>query len=209
MRTATASERLTLEEEYENQESWRASADKLTFILCQPLGEMRSDEARQAVVSGVDDAPDRMVGDINFFLTPWEEDEDEDEDSPAQKPPRPLFSGEVDVMIAPLELRRQGFGRAAVTAFLHYILERQRANILAEAASAAADGSDRAALPPFLRQLVVKIQAANTASIGLFTSLGFRQRGDVNYFGEVELVRSDLAITAPDGYAEMAYERRG
>jgi hypothetical protein len=36
MQEATASERLTLEEEYENQESWRASHDKLTFIICEP-----------------------------------------------------------------------------------------------------------------------------------------------------------------------------
>ncbi|RWA03124.1 hypothetical protein EKO27_g11980, partial [Xylaria grammica] len=36
LREATASDLLTLEEEYENQQSWRTAHDKLTFIVCQP-----------------------------------------------------------------------------------------------------------------------------------------------------------------------------
>lgn len=199
VRVATASDRLTLEEEYENQESWRASNDKLTFIVCRPQGPRAS---RDGVVAGVDDAPDRMVGDINFFLTPWVED-----DGTVSG-----LVGEVDVMIARPHDRGQGLGRGAVTAFLHYILQRQRAAILAEAADEADEaGTDNpgASRPRGLRELVVKIQASNAASIGLFQSLGFQQRGPVNYFGEVELVRASLAAAAPEGYTEHVYRRDG
>ncbi|CAK7204068.1 hypothetical protein SEUCBS139899_006819 [Sporothrix eucalyptigena] len=182
VRAATASERLTLDEEYENQESWRASNDKLTFIVCRA----RDGDRKGDVVAGVDDAPDRMVGDINFFLTPYEEDDGTESG----------FSGEVDVMIAGLGDRGKGYGRSSVTAFLHYILQRQRDAILTE----------RAGSFP-LRQLVVKIQATNAASIGLFRSFGFVQKGDVNYFGEVELVRTDLTAEAPQGYSEHVYHR--
>ena len=198
VRAATASERLTLEEEYENQESWRSSGDKLTFIVCRPRrvdGDSSSTSSTSsAVVAGVDDAPGQMVGDINFFLTPYEE-EDGTENG---------FAGEVDVMIAALDDRGKGYGRAAVTAFLHYILQRQRAAILAEASSASSASSFSSTV---LRQLVVKIQATNAASIGLFKSLGFVQRGGVNYFGEVELVRTDLTSDVPQGYTECVYQR--
>ncbi|CAK7220552.1 hypothetical protein SCUCBS95973_004197 [Sporothrix curviconia] len=188
VRAATASERLTLEEEYENQESWRASGDKLTFIVCRAKQGGTNSEI---VLAGVDDAPSQMVGDINFFLTPFEE-----EDGTKRG-----FSGEIDVMIAGLADRGKGYGRAAVTAFLHYILQQQREAILAEASSASSFKSTA------LHQLVVKIQATNAASIGLFKSLGFVQNGCVNYFGEVELVRKDLTADAPPGYIEHVYQR--
>lgn len=213
VRAATASDRLTLEEEYENQESWRAAADKLTFILCQPVvndvsGSRASDseDKDKDIVGGVDDAPERMAGDINLFLTPFEEEDDEGEANVQDASSSLLFSGEVDVMIARTEHRRQGFGRAAVTAFLHYILQSQRDAILAEAAEAVDTPFAPSSLPQ-LKQLVVKIQATNAASIGLFKSLGFKQKGDVNYFGEVELVRRDLTADAPAGYAEKVYQR--
>ena len=208
VRAATASDRLTLEEEYENQESWRAAADKLTFILCQPVASVSS--GSEEIIGGVNDAPDRMVGDINFFLTPFEEEDDEDANANDNKERStsdvPLYSGEVDVMIARLEHRRQGFGRAAVTAFLYYILRSKRDAILAEAAGA--EGTETSTpSPPQLKQLVVKIQATNAASISLFKSLGFEQKGDVNYFGEVELVRWNLTTEVPAGYTEKVYQR--
>jgi RimJ/RimL family protein N-acetyltransferase len=203
VRAATASDRLSLEEEYDNQESWRAAADKLTFIVCQPAtGSAASGDAK--VIGGVDDAPGRMVGDINFFLTPFEDD---DENETTAQVTTSGLTGEVDVMIARLEHRRQGFGRAAVTAFLHYILQSKRDAILAEAANGAGPLFSSAPIAPQLKQLVVKIQATNLASIGLFTSLAFVQKGTVNYFGEVELVRTDLTADVPTGYTEKVYQR--
>ena len=56
----TASERLTLDEEFENQRSWRDDATKLTFIVLD----------RAQCFQGDDRFPvGAMVGDVNAFLT--------------------------------------------------------------------------------------------------------------------------------------------
>ena len=72
---ATASEPLTLEEEYANQESWRVSHDKLTFIVCQPVLDP-SPELKHVDAAKVD-SDERMVGDVNFFIYPHDDDCDE------------------------------------------------------------------------------------------------------------------------------------
>eukprot|EP00004_Rigifila_ramosa_P026065 TRINITY_DN7970_c0_g1_i4.p1 TRINITY_DN7970_c0_g1~~TRINITY_DN7970_c0_g1_i4.p1 ORF type:complete len:140 (-),score=18.50 TRINITY_DN7970_c0_g1_i4:278-697(-) len=48
---ATASEPLSLEEEYENQQSWLEDPNKCTFILLDPSRN------------------DRMIGDVNLFFS--------------------------------------------------------------------------------------------------------------------------------------------
>ncbi|KAK4155450.1 GNAT domain-containing protein [Chaetomidium leptoderma] len=195
---ATASDRLTLEEEYENQESWRASHDKLTFIICQPLSAGGVGGA--SVRAGEADAPRMMVGDVNLFLYPYE-DEDEDE-APSAVPE--FCVGEVDIMVADQQHRGKGLGRAVVQAFLQYI-SRNLGGIMEEYA----EDKDMPS-PPKLKLLMAKINQGNTKSITLFKSLGFEQEGEVNYFGEVKLVlrRLDkLATEVPEGYAELVYSR--
>ncbi|KAL2263599.1 hypothetical protein VTK26DRAFT_6066 [Humicola hyalothermophila] len=196
---ATASERLTLEEEYENQESWRASHDKLTFIICQPLS---AGGGATSVRAGEADAPERMVGDVNLFLYPYEgEDDGEGDEDPAE----PEFCvGEIDIMIADHRHRGKGLGRAVVQAFLHYISRRSESILLEYSQDKGVQA------PPKLKLLMAKINEGNAKSIALFKSLGFEQEGAVNYFGEIKLVLRDLnrlAEDVPEGYAELVYLR--
>ncbi|KAK1829666.1 GNAT domain-containing protein [Podospora conica] len=174
---ATASDQLTLEEELENQQSWRESSDKLTFIVCQPVSP--ADDA--AVKAGVCDAPDKMIGDVNLFLYPHEDDED-------------AYVGEVDIMIAEHRCRGVGLGKAVVALFLTYV-HRNVDAILREYNQGTAE----------LKTLMAKINKDNAASIALFRSLGFEQEGEANYFGEVKLVMHDWRGRFDTDYQEKRY----
>ncbi|KAF6845051.1 N-acetyltransferase 9-like protein, partial [Colletotrichum musicola] len=195
MQEATASEPLTLEEEYENQQSWRTSHDKLTFIICQPLTDAPT---RTSVEAGDVDAPARTIGDINFFVYPHDEDED-------------AYVGEVDVMVAAKEHRGRGVGHAAVTALLTYVHEKQ-GQILKEYADGEGKSEEK---KPVLKGLMVKIKEGNAASIALFKKIGFAQKGEVNYFGEIEMVLGDLGqfvaspagVKAAEEFREVTYSR--
>ncbi|KAK4217114.1 GNAT domain-containing protein [Rhypophila decipiens] len=238
---ATASERLTLEEEYENQESWRASHDKMTFIVCQPLPSLSSitngshsepmldpKTGRETIQAGIVDTPDKMVGDINLFLSPCEDDEEEE-----QHPPRnntgvitKQFVGEVDIMIANAQNQGRGIGKAAVLAFLGYI-GRHLGEILREYyyqdqtdQESRLETKQQTVVKLELHSLVAKINQTNERSIALFKSLGFEQEGDgPNFFGEVKLVLpfakfttgfSNYSISqAPPWYKELGYVRAG
>ncbi|KAI1391470.1 GNAT domain-containing protein [Hypoxylon trugodes] len=203
IREATASERLSLDEEYENQASWRESPDKLTFILCEPL--LPQDPA-PIVVAGVDDAPTKMIGDINLFLTPWDDDEDEQQGQEPEKGEKTYYTAEVDIMIADSSHRGKGIGRAAVSTFLVFV-RRHLDAILAEYANA--DNTATTTTPtstPALREVVAKINASNTGSIALFKSLGFVKKGDVNYFGEIRMVLADFEFASKGNGGKKTWE---
>lgn len=185
LQAATASEPLTIEEEYEMQRSWRTDNDKLTFIVCQSRELTSKTEIVQA---GVEDRPERMIGDINLFLFEPEDDDDEDNDadvngiktSNGDKIPKAIV-GEIELMIARKDLHRQGYGRAALLAFTSYILDSW--DRIAAEYSSTKDESPRT-----LEYLRVKINQSNARSIALFRSIGFAQTtAGANYFGEVEL----------------------
>ncbi|KAM0721686.1 hypothetical protein Q7P37_002611 [Cladosporium fusiforme] len=187
LQAATASEPLSISEEYAMQQSWRTDADKLTFIVCLPREESASESDSTGVQGGKDDRPERMIGDINLFLFE-PEDEDEDADSQGPKPSSPVI-GEIELMIARKDLHRQGYGRAALLSFMSYVLD-SWAGIAAEYGNGAKTGRE-------LDYLRVKINQSNERSIALFNSVGFVQTAaGANYFGEIELrwrpVRSDL-----------------
>lgn len=149
---ATASEPLTLDEEYAMQRSWRSDPDKLTFILCRPISIPipPSREAATATspspstftsagsindtnttptLTPEDDSPPSMIGDINLFLRI----DDGDEDDAA-----PKLVGEIELMVAEKANQRRGFGRAALLVFLRYIAEYE-SGILAEFARGGLD----------------------------------------------------------------------
>ncbi|KAK7456305.1 hypothetical protein CaCOL14_004349 [Colletotrichum acutatum] len=210
---ATASEPLTLEEEYENQQSWRTSHDKLTFIICQPLGSSSTTASTEAVQAGEVDASERMIGDINFFIYPY--DDDEDEEGQAGAANEGLYVGEVDVMVASKEHRGKGIGHAAVTTLLTYV-HRNQARIFEEyVRGEEGDQETTTKRAAQLKGLMVKIKEGNAASIALFRRLGFVQKGEVNYFGEIQMVLGDLnefvtssaGVKAADEYREVSYSR--
>ncbi|KAK7209088.1 hypothetical protein V2G26_016266 [Clonostachys chloroleuca] len=138
---ATASEPLSLEEEYSNQISWRAASDKLTFIVCLPLSTDAA--ALPTLIRGdtLYDSADHIVGDVNFFLHDYDPDEYEyDDDDNTQNDDGYDSSdeerdgwlvGEVDIMIAERASRGRGMGKAAVCALLVYIHRHVR-GLLAE-----------------------------------------------------------------------------
>lgn len=183
LRSATASDPLTLDEEYAMQESWRTDGDKLTFIICKPLLEA---EMMTFMEAGEFDSEERMVGDVNLFLSPNHEDVDD----ATSVSIGPGLVGELELMIAPLSLRRKGYGRAALSTFVAYILKNWN-EIAQEYASSTNNVHSTAQRinSPNLDYLRVKINEQNKCSIALFQSLAFELQncGKPNYFGEVEL----------------------
>ncbi|EGZ17551.1 hypothetical protein PHYSODRAFT_560159 [Phytophthora sojae] len=96
----TASEPLSIEEEFEMQRAWRDDAEKCTFIV---LAHAEGDG--QPGASYVDDsAIDRMAGDVNLFFN--------DYDDP--------HACEMEIMIAEDKYRRKGFAEEAVKLMMAY-----------------------------------------------------------------------------------------
>ncbi|XP_059619241.1 alpha/beta-tubulin-N-acetyltransferase 9 [Phlebotomus argentipes] len=98
LQEATSSSPLSLEEEYQMQKSWRDDSDKYTFIvLDKNLYRETADEVKS------------MVGDVNVFLLP-----NEDETS--------VPTGEITIMIAEPTARRKGFGLETTLLMMNYCI---------------------------------------------------------------------------------------
>ncbi|KAL4754162.1 hypothetical protein BDW72DRAFT_190305 [Aspergillus terricola var. indicus] len=207
---ATASEPLSLSEEYAMQQSWRNDADKLTFIICLPAASERDNG--NLSLTDEDDSPAHMIGDINLFLRVEEDEEDGDKE---KNPSNPQIIGEIELMIAEKKDQGRGFGKAALLAFLKYVLGRER-EVLEEFVAGDEEAKkvmDKEKVKELkFGALSVKIGQANERSLKLFEGLGFKKIGDSpNYFGEWELRRKELDIESENlrvgGYREVAYER--
>ncbi|XP_048221661.1 N-acetyltransferase 9 isoform X3 [Perognathus longimembris pacificus] len=97
----TASEPLTLEQEYGMQRSWREDTDKCTFIVL--------DAEKWRAQPGPSEES-CMTGDVNLFLTDLED---------------PTL-GEIEVMIAEPSCRGRGFGTEAALLMMSYGGREQR-----------------------------------------------------------------------------------
>lgn len=95
LQEATASEPLSLEEEYAMQASWRHDDDKLTFILLDPA---------LPDTPGAGGQGGGMAGDVNLFFN--------DADDPA--------CAEIEIMVAEASCRRRGVASQALLLMMHY-----------------------------------------------------------------------------------------
>ena len=105
----TASEPLTIEEEYQMQSNWQLDEDKLTFIvLRRDLYEsFKSDEDNtgKEIFS--------MIGDVNVFIS----EEDDDERDRFKK------SAELEIMIPDVSNRGHGYGTESVNLMIDYCVK--------------------------------------------------------------------------------------
>ena len=103
----TCSERLSLAEEFENQQSWQEDPGKLTFILCSGL--------TPSLTNG-------MAGDVNAFFSEDFPSEDGSESGTSQIQGCPALHAELEIMIAEPEHRRKGLARDTLSLFMHFVM---------------------------------------------------------------------------------------
>jgi len=96
LRELTASEALTIEEEYAMQRSWCEDPDKCTFIILH----------RQKFECGNCSEVDAMVGDVNLFFNVADDKQ----------------CAELEVMIAERDVRGQGLGKEAALSMIYYAI---------------------------------------------------------------------------------------
>jgi len=198
IRIATASEPLSLEDEYGMQRSWRTDKDKLTFISCQSHGSSSivGDPSQQTR----GEETNSMIGDVNLFVRTNEEESGD-----------VSLVGEIELMIGDKSNTRRGLGRAALLVFLAFVIKHEE-EILEEYFSAPRDVTVLHRFDYYR----VKIGETNAKSISLFESLSFKKTENFsNFFGEYELRHSHLTAKDVDkmmeergieGYIEVPYE---
>ncbi|KAM9971664.1 hypothetical protein ACTFIW_011647 [Dictyostelium discoideum] len=105
IREQTASEELTIEEEFENQESWFKDDHKITFIILDK-DLLLEDEKEENGYSNENDIKS-MIGDVNIFFNQYEDE----------------GTAELEVMIAESTSRRKGLAREAISIIMGYGIE--------------------------------------------------------------------------------------
>ncbi|KAF7363994.1 Acyl-CoA N-acyltransferase [Mycena sanguinolenta] len=176
LRELTASEPLTLEEEYEMQRKWQLDEDKLTFIVCD-RGDSDSLESKPLNPRDPRVSALRMIGDVNIFLhgSPSQDTHLDEEDE---------FYAEAEIMIAEREYRRKGFALEALQLMLGYATASSKGSFIC---ANPPDTLKSSPLPISPTSLLVRISESNVPSIRLFEKLGFHITKRVEVFGEVEM----------------------
>ncbi|KAI5981951.1 GNAT domain-containing protein [Pisolithus albus] len=166
----TASEPLTLAEEYEMQKKWRDDPDKLTFIILAVEKE-----------GALSTCP--MVGDVNLFLKGHPSDED--------------FEAEVEIMIAESDYRRRGIALEALRLLLSYATGSPSTFMCPPLLQSVPPPPKPLPIPP--QSLVVRVSQDNRPSISLFEKLQFSVVRLVRVFDEVEMrfVGGGLSTVTP------------
>ncbi|KAJ6531100.1 GNAT domain-containing protein [Mycena capillaripes] len=193
LRELTASEPLTLEEEYEMQQKWQNDEDKLTFIVCARTdsdalepGALKPQDPRVSALP--------MIGDVNIFLhgsPPHLRTDNTDEEDE--------FHAEAEIMIADTysinfecynaerEYRRKGFALEALQLMLEYATASSSGYFIGQNPSSIQNALQGSPLPVPPTALLVRISESNVPSIRLFEKLGFHITKRVEVFGEVEM----------------------
>ncbi|THH04684.1 hypothetical protein EW145_g5335, partial [Phellinidium pouzarii] len=186
LRELTASDPLSLEEEYEMQRKWQVDEDKLTFIILArengsdvgaPFGTLTKSECDFS----------RMIGDVNLFFKGSPPDED--------------FEVEAEIMIA----GTRDFCRPEHPKRIHAVSEKayRRRGCASEALQLLLSFATSHASPPMLPvaadRFVARIGERNAASIRLFETLGFAITKRVPVFEEIEM-RLAAAAERQDGW---------
>jgi len=105
----TASDQLTLDEEYENQISWYEDPKKLTFIILDKEQISKNPEPNEnRTISDLV----AMAGDCNLFLNDFEDN----------------FVAEIEVMIAEEKCRRKGLARESLALLMNYAIDELKIN---------------------------------------------------------------------------------
>jgi RimJ/RimL family protein N-acetyltransferase len=156
---ATGSEPLSIEEEKSMQMSWYQDPKKCTFIV--HAAETNQEETTKICEFSIRQNLNRMVGDVNLFLSHIE---DESEAGLSSSEGLQGTQGEIDIMIAERDFQKKGLGRAATCAMLLFGMKRLG-----------------------VQRFFCKINDDNHASLTLFKSLGFLQCNYAECFKQFEL----------------------
>ena len=193
---ATGSEPLSLQEEYDMQQSWRDDDAKCTFIVLardhlddkqtELLDETSNNTTLRLKEDFIQTSVDAMVGDVNLFLSEEEEEENDNPDAlqtekatsstiinnaAAEKHHHAhRIQAELDIMIAEKDCRGKGVGREASCLMMLY-----------------------GATHLSIRRFFCKINEDNQPSLGLFQSklMDFQQCNYAACFRQIELERKE------------------
>jgi len=219
LREQTASERLSLQEEYDMQRSWREDADKCTFIvLDRKVFEDWSASSETSIETSDNSTHERevkaMIGDVNLFFI---EDDDDDDDISSDA----LKSGNGQDNLEAGETRLKSSGSDSMNDSTN--ADRKRigeVELMIAEKSFRGRGRGKEAILLMLHfgleklgvgKFVAKIGADNSPSQNLFQKIGFRKTKCNAVFEEVtmkadageETFRGIVAL-ASDGASTMS-----